>query len=158
MDQQEKIYKIYKIISNKDLKPWCDIILKLYPQRYPMRFQVKQIEWRRNGVIPTKVNLFNFPTIVTTSKNDFYIQDDPIAKWEWFIHWNPVMIWDVLNYIENVDGETLNKYRKDRWLISVNYIKENTILDIITLWKNKVKPIEYQEINCIEYVYNLINK
>ena len=76
-------------------------------------------------------------------KEHFVYQRDnwEIDKWwAWYfdfeIIWHSVMIWDVLDYI---------------WC-------ENKRIIILTLWVNLRKPIEEQSDECIEYIYNLINK
>jgi len=74
--------------------------------------------------------------------------------WLWWINyrwayremiiWHPVMIWDILDYVDDLlipDWE---------FLIKVN------VNSILKLWKYKRKSIEEQSDECIEYIYNLI--
>jgi len=62
------------------------------------------------------------------------------------IIWHPVMIWDVLDYI---------------WIwsktISGSVIKNTYDIEImLNLWKYKRRPIEEQDNEVIDYIYNLI--
>jgi len=51
----------------------------------------------------------------------------------------PVMIWDVLDWIE----------KQDNW----EYIDN---VEVINIWKNKKLSIEEQSDECIKYIYNLL--
>ena len=57
---------------------------------------------------------------------------------------NRVLIWDVLDWIDN-------KKMTD-WDKSVNR------LNIVAIWKNKRLPIEEQSEETIKYIYNLLTK
>jgi hypothetical protein len=58
------------------------------------------------------------------------------------------MIWDVLDCIEEND---ISKYRK------VNWHTYSSIDDIVDMWEYKRKPIEEQNEECIDYIFDLIN-
>ena len=60
------------------------------------------------------------------------------------IIWHPVMIGDVFNYIEKENIQTTKLCDTYQWA------------DILEIWKEKRKPINEQNIECIEYIYNLI--
>ncbi len=70
--------------------------------------------------------------VIADGYYDSYSDDDTIF---------PVMIWDVLDYIE------INRL-----------VDEDIIWAILNKWKEKRKPIEIQSNNCVEYIFNLINK
>ena len=57
------------------------------------------------------------------------------------IIWHPVMIWDVLNWID---------WFTDRGAIS------QIILDTVFIWWKKNTPIEDQSEECIDFIYNLL--
>ena len=61
------------------------------------------------------------------------------------IIWHPVMIWDVLDWIESWKSNSLQEFISDN------------ITWVIQLWKEKRKPIEEQELSCISYIYSLIS-
>ena len=64
-----------------------------------------------------------------------------IDIFDWY---DPVMIWDVLDWMY-------------KWYNEIDVLW--VIDDIIhNEWDNKRKPIEEQSDECIEYIYNLINK
>jgi len=78
-----------------------------------------------------------------SSLNTWNIETDIGMKIDyWYsinIIWHQVMIGDVLNY----------KQETENW-------GSNHILDLLTDWTLKTLPIEDQNQECIDYVYNLI--
>lgn len=91
---------------------------------------------------------------VNIDKNTYWKQDEygsDIEKAEDYeidkdrTIWHPVLIWDVLDY-KDYD---IKSWNDDDW---------DLIKNIIYFWKEKRKPIENQSEECIEYIYNLINK
>lgn len=59
-----------------------------------------------------------------------------------YIVWHPVMIWDVLDF-----------YSKKLWTFQ---LYNNTTMDLLEVWKEKRKPLEMQNDDCIDYVFNLL--
>ena len=65
--------------------------------------------------------------------------------------WHPVMIWDVLDYIDSIEFNHPNdfiKWHKEKYPIIIDVLFND--------WENKRKPIEEQSEKCIEWIYNLI--
>ena len=62
------------------------------------------------------------------------------------------MIWNVFEYLEK--RYNLKKY--------VDYLVDwewwPIIEDILTYWKKKIKPIEEQSDECIDFIFNLLNE
>lgn len=77
--------------------------------------------------------------------------DGDICSHCWNVsHWEseytlPVMIWDLLYYIETNMPE---------WFETVWLSLKSKIVNVY--WKEKRKPIEEQSEECIDYIYNLI--
>lgn len=74
---------------------------------------------------------------------------------------HPVMIWDVLDFIDDWDFANMASqiYQQDR--IKIDDPDEDNITSIITildLRKEKRKPIEEQSEHCIKYIYNLLSE
>lgn len=65
------------------------------------------------------------------------------------IIWHPVMIGDVLDWIDNKMGVSNHEY--EEFVI-------NEVNMAILLWGEYPKPIEEQSDECIDYVYSLIQK
>jgi len=62
---------------------------------------------------------------------------------------NPVMIWDILDWLENNEDDYYVYWDQyTRWVSW--YILEKR--------KEKRKPIEAQEIDCIKYLYNIVSE
>ena len=79
--------------------------------------------------------------------------------WHYWQDIEHVMIWDVLDFIDDWDFANMESqiYQQDR--IKIDDPNEDNITSIITildLRKEKRKPIENQSQKCIQYVYNLI--
>lgn len=118
MTKEEKIKAIYEKIADKTKNFWCKI------ERQWNYYIV--IEWRHFIYEKT------WKYLKTTSQSIEELSCESI--------WHPVMIWDVLDYIE------------EKW----EYNWE--VWDILALWIFKRKPIEEQSEECIDYVFNLLPK
>jgi len=150
--KQEMIDKIYEKVANKKWTFWCKFKMKWekYPQNYTIikaQPNWSSSEYIENWIVKSPKNITcdikptQFIYIVSLEVN--YIDFKKVDKDEHFYCnvitiWHPVMIWDVLDYI-NTKSSTVLKY-----------INED--------WKNKRLPIEEQSKECIEYVYNLIKE
>lgn len=125
LTSQQKIDAIYEKIARKDLEFWCwlDSGRNDWYLLDTSRYLVEKSEW--------KYKLYESYT-----KNK--ITD--IIK----IIGHPVMIWDVMDYLDNLPPEELLK------------IIEETE-KIFYIWKYKRKPIEDQSDDCISFIFNLIS-
>ena len=128
MTREEQIKAIYEKIADKTLSFGCKIIMR-------DREYIFISEWNKK-IENIKWNLY----LNTEAKYilDFICPDKII--------WHPVMIWDVLDYWENLEEN------KNYWW----YYQYEVIKDIIEFWKEKRKPIEEQSDDTIEFIFNLI--
>lgn len=78
--------------------------------------------------------------------------------------WNPVMIWDVLDYMSKIKFD-IKKTSSKLWLSfddrdtdesKLFLIKEHYYSTLPIRWLNLREPIEAQSDECIDYVYGLI--
>lgn len=134
MFEQDKIKAIYEKVANKTLSFGCKILEKY--------------EWK--NYTHTIIEIIN------ESEEYYFIR---YMDWIWNFNklktkiiWHPVMIWDVLDYIENFEDWMENKIADEKWL----YFWSSEYNHITYLWHNKRLPIEEQSEECIDYVYNLI--
>lgn len=65
------------------------------------------------------------------------------------IIWHPVMIGDVLNWIDNKMGVSNCEYEE--------FVVEEANISVL-LWREYLKPIEEQSDECINYIYSIIQK
>ena len=141
MTREEQIKAIYEKIADKTLSFGCKV-----KRRFWDYFSENKI------VKPDIYNKWRF-------KVDWWADSFPmwiVDLWVWliqtrfsndeFIIWHPVMIWDVLDYWENLEEN------KNYWW----YYQYEVIKDIIEFWKEKRKPIEEQSDDTIEFIFNLI--
>ena len=126
ISKEEMIKVIYEKIADKTLSFGC-----------------KMVEWWTTYI-------FLYKKSMDSSNKEYNIYLNPITKLEYqksFIDkiiWHPIMIGDVLDYID--------KYYKTHlwWDVNVNW-------EVITRnWNYLRKTIEEQSDDCITYVYNLI--
>lgn len=137
ISKEEMISKIYEKVSDKTLSFGCKI--------KNLSFENKKTIWIVREVvtlwnfIKKYVSVYAIPEQCKNDWNEEYIYSENIE-----IIWHPVMIWDVLDYID--------KYYKTYlwWDVNVNWEV------IIRNWNYLRKPLEMQSNDCIEYIYNLI--
>lgn len=118
----KKIAKIYAEIADKTRSLWC----KYY------YFQ----DW--DDYEDVSINLVGAATV------NGYNDKHPLL--EKHIIWHPVMIGDVLDWVES---KLENNYFD-------NFYIEDLIMDICNKWKHKRKPIDDQDEDCLSFVYSLI--
>lgn len=169
--KQEKIEYIYEKIANKDLNFGC-------------LFKYKDIDFAKLRICWTKESWWIIGWIESG-----YLKE---ASRENFINntiiiWHPVMIWDVLDWIENNlnnwtkccecwgdiiyedfyycgecgnEDESENLVFLNKWdlVIENEWRDERFINNDIYLWKDLKLPIEYQSNECIDFVYNLLTE
>lgn len=63
--------------------------------------------------------------------------------------WHPVMIGDVLDWIDNKMGVSNCEYEE--------FVVEEANISVL-LWREYLKPIEEQSDECVDYIYSLISK
>lgn len=125
--KQEMIDKIYEVIADKTRNMWCKI------WRYEDEHSDKLTIWTYiNSYVPDeytcnpRIELFNWKIIV----------------WDWDYDyetiWNPVMIWDILD-----------------WMWNALAITPDDIRNLILEWEYKREKIEDQSEECISFIYNL---
>lgn len=119
MTREEKLNAIYKEIADKELSSWCVIILNT------------QDALGRN---------YRY----TISRGDERPEDEIKA-----IIWHPVMIGDVLDWIDNKMGVSNHEY--EEFVI-------NEVNMAILLWLEYLKPIDEQSDDCVNFIYSLIKK
>ncbi len=158
MDKQQMLTKIYEIIADKTLSPWCRILRKKY----------REVNWvkgaePREGFIGQRfvsqktvgfgVFYSDTWTYAVTEFAD-YILNDRFDDWElkFEIIWHPVMIGDVLDWIEKNKMEWANRdhleEEKYEFWDMLNYL-------CAMRW-TKNQPIDNQSGDCIKYVYDLL--
>lgn len=138
MNKQQKIDVIYEKISDKTLSFGC-----IYLDR----------ERRKCTYYPC--------TTIHKDTNDlwnFYWHYYEVEDWEniWYIKiiWHPVMIWDVLDFIEKLDQWLWEDHIKV-WS-SVRHKFDTKTKIIGDKRKHKRLPIDEQSEECIAFIYNLI--
>ncbi len=131
MNKEEIIEAIYEKIADKTLSFGCWCIVEKFVSKRQICSMVYQDD-------KNDMNYF-----YTKEKWNVYIED---------IIWHPVMIWDVLYYIEQ--NAWNNKWLVNIWWLDEIYRDYDWML--FDLWEDKRKSIENQSKKCIEWVYNLI--
>lgn len=136
MTKKEMISKIYENIADKTLSFGCNVNFKILNQDWTIYW------FDFNKIIVEEFEKDNFIYYKTSDWLEY--NDDEIYE----IIWHPVMIWDVLDYIEkNIETEDV---------IEIMNTKCHRQSMTIFYFKEKRKPIEEQLDDCIEYIYNLI--
>lgn len=131
MKKENMLEKIYEVIADKTVGFW--LIFK--SDRLKNKKLAKYINW------------------FEVSNHDMIDDFNCIVDWElktnnhWYLNMNsiighPVMIWDVLDWIEKLLPSEIGSH----WH------------EVICLWKDKRKPIDDQSIEFITYIYNLLKK
>ena len=135
MTKVEKIKAIYKEIANKDKTIWCKYLV--YANDEPEKIIEAIEEWinftlcfenNDYAVIPTEKDYFKYYSIKE-------------------IIWHPVMIGDVLNWIDNKMWISNQEYEG----FVINEVNMATLL-----WGEYLKPIDKQADRCVDFIYSLI--
>lgn len=148
MTREEKITAIYKEMANKERSLWCQINVKYqwyyhWENSEEMLYTIEDdlivwVDWvAKNGDIE-----LNKSDLLRADPN-WYIEDLEV-----FVKtiWHPVMIGEVLELIDRMADD-----RDQEWY-------DERLETLIGVWKIKTKPIEDQSDECIDYIYNLIQK
>jgi len=132
MTKQEMIDKIYEKIADKSLTFGCKI-------------QYKDLYWKdKLDVILLDDDIIHYINTYWEIKHWHWCDYD-FNNWKYKIIGHPVMLWDVLDYLEK------EKQLHPTWL----FFKELS-LEIMKVWKDKRKSIDEQSEETITYIYNLI--
>lgn len=134
MTREQKIAAIYKEMANKDRTFWCLYVVK---DREWNTYKVRETEWE---------------CVDLTYWSEYeveYWNDMTETRYLESIIWHPVMIGDVLNWVND-----------KMWISNQEY--EESIIEeanmAILLWGEYLKPIEEQSDECVDYIYSLISK
>lgn len=157
MVRGEKITAIYENMGNKDRTFWCIYI-------------VKDEKWRMDDVRETEwecMDLTYWDEYLVEYWNDMTETNYLVS-----IIWHPVMIWDVLDFFKDkrfyctkckkiVDWRDVSD-NNCWWEYYCDICNNDSLLDIeddiLFYWYKKREPIEAQQDECIDYIYNLIGK
>ena len=74
---------------------------------------------------------------------------------------HPVMIGDVMDYIENITLDKIYSYiwvKKEEIPDLILQKTKDAMMKIFPLWKQKRLPIEEQPDECIDFIYSLLSK
>lgn len=121
------IDKIYEVVADKTLTFWCVVSVSDWENTY-----LKTVVSKSNDTI--QITWLDWPVSV--------------KHWDKII-WCPVMIWDIMDWMERLARDE-NWERKADNTIPVDW--PNLIMKRFY----KRKPIENQPIECILFVYSLI--
>ena len=127
MTREEKISAIYAEMANKKLKLWC---------------KCKNHNWE-DAIFIRQNKTWSYLSIRENEEFTISLWYTPE------IIWHPVMIWDVLDWIEPywwVFAQSVN--------LDIERTRKGTLL--LSVRKQKRKPIDDQSDECIDYVYSLI--
>lgn len=148
MERQEMIDKIYEKIADKTLSFGCKCKYDIWEKSViiwkPYNIWKISISYKWHDVsedddiysFDNQKNMNNFSTLEVEKENLLIIG-------------HPVMIWDVFEYIWNIN------LKNSIWKEDIVWIHNHKVM-VDKLWKEKRKPIDEQSEECIEYVYNLI--
>lgn len=164
LNKEQKIDRIYEVIADKTLSFGCKVFM--WDPNVPYEYVVKN-QWPVFGLFLNRYNKYNW-----------------VPSWIVKVIWHPVMIWDVLDWLQKSTPEdatihnpnTLKLYSKpemEKWYKHHEwdmYVPENNIT-IMAMWlfdalsnhitrerADKRKPIEDQSDECIDFIYSIIEK
>lgn len=140
------IDKIYEVIADKTISRWLKVVDEWQEKIISLVFTAW---WWKDNVNEKR-------------KEEYYIEfcwwsgdcSYSYVKETMKIIWHPVMIWDVLDWIDKLNQWLWEDHIKV-WN-SVRHKFDTKIKIIEDKRKEKRKPIEDQSEECIEFVYNLI--
>lgn len=154
MTREEKIAVIYQEMANKELTFGCKVKFGKWVYKIIDRENVwfldpyKGVDW----------NIHNTIVIEDGVNSRCYSIEEII--------WRPVMIWDVIDWIEKKTFD-INKQIPWFWFEEDEEISDGSKLlliqdyyvdNIISYWDTKREPVEAQSDDCIDFIYSLIQK
>ena len=181
LTKQQKIDAIYAKIANKDLGFGCRIMLKnqeIVMENQPVEYgtlENYEVIWDIIGrywtlywwLITMEIEKIYFndsfyseEEVSEGFKEEFSFDEDNEEKdWNLEIIGHPVMIGDVMDYIENITLDKIYSYiwvKKEEIPDLILQKTKDAMMKIFPFWKQKRKPIEEQSDDCIDFIYNLI--
>jgi len=154
MTKKDMIDKIYKVVADKTVSFWCQIktnpvfntnykrsIMLFVSAWFSERSKDKEA-WKKSSHLRMINKDWN------NCQNVWSRQDaDKMLDW-CLVIWHPVMIWDILDWIE-----------ERHWLKFARVKTDNiSIIKVYEYRKEKRKPIEDQSENCIKFFYELVSR
>ena len=163
MTRAEKISAIYAEMANKEDSFWLRFIAKFqdYKDKYFDARELTTLFWREDE--DWKV----FREAITDGgllKNHYYLDEDAwyiphIKRGEVLkIIWHPVMIGDVMQYLEDKSQSQIVEHEDDEdkdWFYSREAYYED-VAEISDCWRDKRLSIDEQSDECIDFIYSLI--
>lgn len=145
-ERKERVDFITSVVANKELTNWCVVDVE-------WKWKMVILEWgidvceafiKKDNAIYTEVK----------DKSSLYNVVAPIIK----NYWHPVMIGDVIAYIEELRNHIFMSFPWDPRDLPDDYLSEmdDGINKIIEEWDYKRYDITHQSDECIECVYNII--
>lgn len=154
MTRAEKISAIYAEMANKKLTLGCKVKFSKWIYSIIDRENV----WFLSSYKGNDWDIHNTIVIEDGVNSRCYSIEEII--------WHPVMIWDIIDWIEKKDFD-INKKIPWFWFDDEEEICDESKLfliqdyytdKIIAFWDKKREPIESQSDDCIDYIYSLIGK
>ena len=164
---REQIKKIYEVMADKTISLWCKVSYYKYSWIDTILGTLSEVNWDVYGIpecnfwskwaYKTKSGYVVFTDEKTMDEHIKARKEYEIRKgtgthfWLYrnlndsIIIWHPVMIWDALDFFQK-------NYH------SVKREKLFDMLDFCVRWEDKIKPIEEQSQECIDFVESLIPK
>lgn len=158
MTREEKITAIYKEMANKKVSFGCKYMHNGY--RYTVDDSNYRLHKEWNNYCLYIGTICNCPIEIVGKYNEYK------NHWVVEIIGHPVMIWDVIDWIEKKDFD-INKKIPWFWFEDEKGIDDESKLfliqgyytdKIIAFWDKKRESIEYQSDDCIDFIYSLIAK
>lgn len=165
--KEEMLKVIYEKIADKTLslgcmliakeqKMWIDGSLLLYKYVRSGSSSSEWYDWRKIQpweMVFSDFRTWEFKFINLNSRSSMYrepnfdedesVDDDFVAK-HFEIIWHPVMIGDVLDWI----------HINDKWYLP-EWFDRSSITKLLRIYNKTRKPIDDQDDECIEFIYNL---
>ena len=121
MEKEEKIKLIYKKIANKTIDNNCKVILNNWKTIRLNSLNEYFYDYVGNGMVE----------VVKKEELNEFVDIKEII-------WQNVLIWDVLNYIDEK-----------------NYVSDDSI-ELLAIWNKLNEPIDNQSDECIDFVFSLL--
>lgn len=185
LTKEQKINTIYNKIARKDLSFGCRIMLKnqeIVMENQPVEYgtlENYEVMWDIIGRYWTPLywwwitmeiekiyfndSFYSEEEVSDSFKEEFsFNEDDEEKDWNLEIIGHPVMIGDVISWIEN-KWENKFPYQESAEEAGKLYSHmrdyfNNHISQLLNLWTKKQLSIEEQSNECIDFIYNLISK
>ena len=163
MTRAEKISAIYAEMANKEETFWCKVLVDTQ-KRFRHRLESE------SGIEDTIIGKIRDPD----DFRKFNLEDNWPSYDDWQrsnideeeftciteVIWHPVMIWDVMEYLENKSQSQIVEHEDDEdedWFYSREDYYED-VAEISDCWKDKRLSIDEQSDECVDFVYSLISK